>query len=101
MIIYSVTVSIDKNIESEWLPWMKTQHIPDVMATGFFLSNEMSRLLDPVPEEGTATYNIQYTCRSMADLEDYQENAAAALQADHTERFKDRFFAFRTLLERL
>ena len=101
MIIYSVTVTIDASIEGDWLPWMREVHIPDVMATGYFVERSMQRLLDPKPDKGTATFNIQYLCKSMAELEAYQKNAAEALQKDHTERYKGRFAAFRTLLERL
>ncbi len=99
MIIYSVTVSIDLLIELEWLAWMKEVHIPEVMATGFFVSHAANKLLDPVSQEGTATYNFQYTCESMEQLDKYQATAAPALKADHERRYKDRFFAFRTLLE--
>lgn len=102
MIVYSVTVSIDKNIESDWVEWMQGVHVPDVMATGFFLESHFQRLLDPPPHDpGAATYNIQYVCKSMAEYDAYQEQAAPRLQADHTERYKDRFVAFRTILERL
>ncbi|MBT6516091.1 MAG: DUF4286 family protein, partial [Crocinitomicaceae bacterium] len=37
MIVYSVTVKVNQEIEENWLRWMKEVHIPDVMATGFFL----------------------------------------------------------------
>lgn len=100
MIIYSVTVSVDKDIEAEWLHWMKTVHVPDVMKTGFFGACHMNRLLDPKPEPGMATYNFQYWCQNMEVYEKYQEEAAPALQKDHTERYKDKFVAFRTILER-
>ena len=43
MIIYNVTVSlVDQTIHEEWLNWMKTKHIPDVMNTGCFLSNKFA-----------------------------------------------------------
>ena len=32
MIVYNVTVSVDENITSDWLAWMKDEHIPEVMA---------------------------------------------------------------------
>lgn len=100
MIIYSVTVTIDQQIETDWTTWMHEVHIPDVMNTGYFLSSHFQKLLEPVPEPGTATFNIQYHCESMNAYESYQEKAAPALQADHTERFRDRFVAFRTILHR-
>jgi hypothetical protein len=35
----------------------------------------------------------------MESYEEYRKNFAPALQAEHTAKFKDRFVAFRTLLE--
>lgn len=99
MIIDSVTVSISKAVHDDWLNWMQAHHIPDVMATGFFKSHQIFRLLDPIQDALSVTYSIQYWCESMKEYETYQKDAAPALQADHTERFKDQFVAFRTLLE--
>ena len=66
MIIYNVTISlVDPTIHEEWLHWMKTKHIPDVMHTGCFLSNKICRLM--VDDE--ITYAIQYTCKDLATLE--------------------------------
>ena len=46
MIIYNVTVSlVDTTIQEDWLHWMKTKHIPDVMNTGCFLGNKICRLM--------------------------------------------------------
>jgi hypothetical protein len=100
MIIYSVTVTLDKQIEANWLAWMRTKHIPDVLETGYFEEAHLQRLLDPGPEEGLVTFNIQYHCPSLERYFEYQKIAAPRLQAEHTERYKDQFVAFRTLLQR-
>ena len=97
MIIYNVTVKIEKDVHDEWLHWMQTKHIPDVMDTGIFREYRLTKVL--VNEEDGATYSIQYLCDSTADLHKYQVNHAPALQAEHTEKYKDKFVAFRTLLE--
>ena len=39
MIIYNVTISIDKEVENYWLDWMKNTHIPDVMQKVSLLQN--------------------------------------------------------------
>jgi hypothetical protein len=96
-IIYNVTVNIDDSVHDEWLQWMKEKHIPDVMATGYFLENKICRIL--VNEESGTSYSIQYTCASMDDLKEYQQKHAPALQKEHSEKYKDKFVAFRTLLE--
>ncbi|HEY6161533.1 MAG TPA: DUF4286 family protein [Bacteroidia bacterium] len=97
MIIYNVTVNIDNDVREEWLRWMKEIHIPAVMATGYFLQNRICKIL--VDEESGTSYSIQYTCANMEDLLEYQEKEAPRLQKEHSERYKDKFVAFRTLLE--
>jgi len=101
MIIYSVTISLELAIFEEWKSWMLEHHIPAVMNTGFFTQYHLNILLDPPAEPGTVTLNIQYECKSLADYTTYQETAAPALQAQHSDRYKDRFVAFRSLLQRL
>ncbi|GAB4124778.1 MAG: DUF4286 family protein [Raineya sp.] len=98
MIIYNVTVSIDPAIHEEWLNWMLSKHIPDVMQTGCFVENKVLRLQQTAEGEGI-TYAFQYILNSMADLERYQAIFAPQLQAEHSQRYKDRFVAFRTILE--
>lgn len=97
MIIYNVTVNIENDVREEWLQWMKEKHIPDVMRTGFFLENKICKVL--VNEEQGTTYSIQYTCKSMEILEDYQRTHASRLQKEHADKYANKFVAFRTLLE--
>ncbi|MCI5057966.1 MAG: DUF4286 family protein [Flavobacteriales bacterium] len=99
MIVYNVTVKIDKSVHDDWLKWMKEVHIPDVMSTGYFLENNMFKIM--VDDEDGVNYSIQYTCSNMEDLMEYQEKHAPALQNEHTERYKNKYVAFRTLLEKV
>lgn len=100
MIIYSVTVSVDNAVEADWVAWMRTKHIPDVMDTGFFVTAHLHRLMDPAPEAGVSTFNIQYECTSIEAYHTYRDTMAPKLQQEHLARYKDRFVAFRTILER-
>lgn len=97
MYIYNVTVNIADEVHQEWLKWMKDVHIPDVMKTGCFLDNQLCKLLY-VEDEGH-TYSVQYKFLEMADIERYQKEFAPALQAEHSQKFKDKYAAFRTLLQ--
>jgi hypothetical protein len=98
MIVYNVTVNIEQSAHDEWLEWMRQHHIPEVMKTGMFSEHRILRVLGD-EESGGATYSFQYTCESMEKFRQYQEKYAPKLQSDHNEKFKDRFVAFRTLLE--
>ena len=100
MIVYSVTVKIDLKAHSEWLEWMRNKHIPDVLATGKFVSHKLFKVLAEDETDGV-TYNIQYFAKTMGDYFDYQNDHAQQLQAEHRERYQDKFVAFRTLLREI
>lgn len=97
MFIYNVTVSVDKTLAEDWLNWMKTVHIPDVLKTGYFIDNKICKVLH-VDDEGE-TFSVQYTFKTMADIEAYQKNDAKRLQEEHSKRYEGKYAAFRTLLE--
>ena len=97
MFIYNVTVNIDEDVHNEWLQWMKSNHVPDVMNTGCFVENKIVKVLH-VNDEGH-TYSFQYTFKDMKDIEKYQKEFAPVLQADVKKKYGEKFTAFRTLLE--
>jgi hypothetical protein len=99
MIIYNVTLKVDKDVAEEWLQWMKEKHVPDVMDTGYFLDNQIYRVM--IDEEDGITFSVQYKCSSMDDLKEYQNKYAPSLQKEHSLRYANKFVAFRTLLEEL
>ncbi|MFM8431517.1 MAG: DUF4286 family protein [Bacteroidota bacterium] len=98
MIVYNVTVNVDDDIHLEWLEWMKSVHIPDVLRTGMFIDNRILKLL--VEEEtGGQSYAIQYTCLDMDTFKKYEKEFAPSLRDDVNKRYSGKFVAFRTLLE--
>ena len=98
MIVYNVTVNVEEVIHLDWLNWMKTVHIPEVMSKGIFIKNQIYKVLAD-EGSGSHTYAIQYLCESMEAYELYRDNFAPALQEDVKRRYQDKFVAFRTLLE--
>lgn len=98
MIIYNVTVKVDLDIHNDWLQWMKTVHIPDVLATGFFIDNKIMRLLEEDNSDGF-TYAIQYRCNNVSEYMRYKEEEAPRLQKEVADKYEGKFVAFRTLLK--
>jgi hypothetical protein len=98
MIIYNVTVNVSEDIHDEWLKWMTTEHIKDVMDTGCFKDSKIYRVVSPEPEEGV-TYSILYYLNSIEEYERYQIEHAAILQSQNREKFEGEFTAYRTLME--
>jgi len=97
MIIYNVTVSIDEAIEEDWVKWMQEVHMPDVMATGYFVRSRLCRVIGG--DKMGVTYAAQYECESLAVLQQYETKAAPALKADYMKRYEGKYVAFRTMLE--
>ncbi len=99
MILYNVTINVDDDIREEWLRWMKEEHIPEIMATGFFLDSRILRLLSEQPDASGVTYAVQYQTRNMGDLDTYLKEHAPLLQQKHIERYAAKAIAFRSVLE--
>ena len=98
MIVFNETIKIDETIHQEWLAWMKEVQLPNVMATGKFTEHRICRLLHD-DEDGGVTYAIQYYSPDMETFQQYQQEHAAQLQRSHMDRYRDRYVAFRTLME--
>lgn len=97
MYIYNVTLSIDNSIHDEWLEWIH-HHIPEVLATGKFISAKLTQVL--VEEEmGGITYSVQYTAKTREDLDNYYKEDAHNLRTTGMQKFADKMLAFRTELK--
>lgn len=97
-IFYNVTVKISHDVHDEWLKWMTEVHVPDVMNTGKFLESKICKLMGMDEDDGI-TYSFQYLAPDMKTFMEYQNEFSKALQKDHTDRYKDKYVAFRSLME--
>jgi hypothetical protein len=97
MIIYNVTVNVEDSIHLDWLSWMKSKHLKDVVGTGCFTSYRMCRLL--ATQDTGVTYAIQYFAPSLDDYHRYDQQFAPKLRQEVIDRYQDKFVAFRTLME--
>lgn len=98
MIIYNVTINVEKEVEESWLAWMKEVHIPDILATGFFHEHKILRLLNETENEGE-TYAVQYFTDELDKLEKYMTEEAPRLRDEHYKKFQNKCVSFRTFLE--
>ena len=96
MILYNVTVSIDPEVHEEWIEWMRSEHIPDVMKTGHFEEARIARV--HAEEQGGYTFAIGYICKSQEQYDNYKKEHAPRLQKEHASKFAGKFAAFRTML---
>ncbi|KYG81395.1 uncharacterized protein DUF4286 [Roseivirga ehrenbergii] len=97
MILYNVTVAIEKTVEEDWKVWMRDIHIPEVMATGAFVEYKFFKVMRE--EEDSSSYSIQYFAENHSKLQTYLGQHAPGLQQKAGEAFPGKFAAFRTLLQ--
>lgn len=97
-ILYNVTIKIETQLHSEWLTWMTKIHIPEVIETKCFESYKITRILGDDDEHGVG-YAIQYVCPDMDTFERYRDTFATELQQKHSDRYRNQYVAFRTLME--
>ncbi|MFN5415480.1 MAG: DUF4286 family protein [Flavobacteriia bacterium] len=96
MILYNVTISIDPQIQEDWMDWMRKEHIPEVLATQCFTEARLSRIQGE--EEGGVTFSVMYFSPSEDLYTKYKAEHAPLLQQKHTEKYAGKFAAFRTIL---
>jgi len=98
MILYNITINVSPDIEHDFICWMKTTHIPEVMETGIFHDHKFFRLIHAT-DDGTTNYCIQYFTESLKLMMEYESKHASSLRAKTQARYQDKAVAFRTLLE--
>ena len=98
MIIYNVTSNVHESIHDKWMIFMQHKHIPEILATGKFVSARLVRVL--IEEEmGGVTYSAQYTTDSKETLEKYYQEDAPKFRDEIEKLFGEKVLAFRTELQ--
>ncbi len=98
MILYNITVSIEKAAEPEWLQWIKQVYVPSVMQSELFERHSVYRLLNETEGDDTS-YALQFYAKDLSKLEEYLELHAPAILEAHNTRYKYRHVSFMTVLE--
>jgi hypothetical protein len=96
--IYNVTIKITQDIATEWLQWLKQEHVADVIATGCFTHATILQLLEVDNSEGP-TYAVQYFAESKSLYNLYIEKYAAQMRQKGYDKWGDKFIAFRSIMQ--
>jgi hypothetical protein len=98
VITYQVEVVVPNELVEEWLGYMTSEHINDVLRTGYFTSARLTRVVNSELPDSTV-FRVIYTLGNLEQLEQYQRNNAPALQAHHTSLFSSSVRATRSVTE--
>lgn len=98
MLIYNVTVQVERSIADDWLSWLQQEHIPEVLQSGCFVKHQVVKLIDAAETENV-TFAIQYYAASEQQLNSYLDEYATALRQRGFDKWGNRFIAFRTIMQ--
>jgi len=96
--LYNVTIGIDKEIESEWLSWMKEYYLPKAMQSGAFIEHRIYKVLTH-EDESSVSYSIQYFSDAIEKVVYYLNNDGKNLVEELRDRYKEKHVVFNTLLQ--
>ncbi len=71
MVLFSLTVNIDKQIEEDWLEWMRESFVPNLWLTGYFQEKRFLRLLNETENDGV-TYSLQLTVLNLNRAKEFE-----------------------------
>lgn len=94
-VVYAVTIRIDQPLTEEWLEWMRTVHVPEVLGTGCFRRCTIQR--EPAPDGGRIAFVFEYLAANPESVDRYQREHAPALRQAHSDRYAGRFEASRVI----
>ena len=98
MLLYNITVGIDKDIEETWLDWIKENFLPRIMATGLFSDSKVYKILHD-EGDGSISYSIQLFSERIQNVNYYLQAHAPDLIEEHRQKFLNQHVVFQTLLE--
>lgn len=99
MYTYSLTLSLEPEIEQQWLDYIKAEHIPALEECGYFDKIAVHQILEPEPEDKSVTYNIQLVVGTMEHLRLYMKQEAPRIHGKHDKTFAKKFHAMDALLK--
>jgi hypothetical protein len=80
MVIYEITAVVEPGLAARYEKYMTGRHIPDLLATGYFISATFLR-------SGDHRFRIRYKAVDRAALDEYFRSQAERLRADFKEHF--------------
>lgn len=94
MIIYEVKLTVHQEVEQEWIQWMKSQHVADLVATGLLKSYQILK-----PSQVDQVYLFHYYFENEADFKAYEQLHADRLREDVKQRYDGKFTGERTIYD--
>ena len=99
MILFSLTVNIDKEVETEWLQWMKELFVPSLWLTGYFEEKRFLKLLNEEEQNAGVTYSLQLTVATLVKMKEFEAQHLQDFRLMLYGKYTGRLVDFYTILE--
>ena len=95
-LLYNVTISIEPEVQKDWLTWMLETHLREMLATGCFLGFRFCQLQST--EDMGPTYTVQYELASEKEFQLYEKEHAPGMREKGLKKFGTKALSFRTTM---
>jgi len=98
MFIYNITSKVSWEIHEDWIRWMLSEQILEVLETGLFLKYQLVRLQDVDDTDGP-TFAVQYYLDNRLNYDQYIQQYAHLHREKAAAKWGGDVISFRTLME--
>lgn len=98
MIIYNTTFSVPKDLQNEFLDFIRDEYIPQALKTNLLKEPRLARVFGRDEDNGLS-YALEFKTDSVEDLERWNQAVGQKLYAQLTAKFKQNILGFATLLQ--
>ncbi len=98
MIIFNTTYCVTDKVYGGFIKWLKEQHIPQMLASGFFSDERVSKVITQEEQEGTSV-SVQLTAQSMDAIADWNEQHGDLFKMEVASLFSEEVLFFSTFME--
>lgn len=99
MIIFNTTYLVSDKMYGKWFKWLREEHIPDMLATGFFDRPQVAKVLTADVEQEGSSYSVQFHTEDVASLEAWNREYGDAFASRFAGLFGDEVLCFSSVLE--
>src|SRR4051812_460666 len=98
MLVYTITINIEKSVAEEWLVWMKENFLNAIIATNLFDKYHAFKVLH---DSDGDTYTFQFFCKDILHYKKFQDEHKGHIIHALMTSFPEKVVYFNTLLQEL
>jgi len=98
MLIYNTTFHVSDKAYNSWLKWVKDDHTPFMLDSGYFSKPQVARIVTGSKDEGFS-FSVQFQVNDMKTLKLWHQEYSTRFQENCARNFGTEVLFFTTVLE--